>query len=86
MANNINYKEKYLLNDTQIEVLKRIHQKIIREGLTQIGVPQAEHTVFLKSAEHTFTSLIKETQEALNEIVEKAEIKRDILKSTWKTQ
>ncbi len=80
MSKEINYKNKYILNNKQIDVLYTTHQKIIREGLIQMGVSKEYHGPFLDAAAITFETLIKEAQAKLNKIVEMSEIKREILK------
>lgn len=72
-------KSKMLLTELQIQVLRDCHQKIIKDGLSQMGIPQIMHKPYLDTASQTFETFIKNTQDELLELAEKADIRQDIL-------
>ncbi|MEI6296498.1 MAG: hypothetical protein WCO84_02510 [bacterium] len=58
-------KEKFLLLPIQIEMLKKCHDQIIREGLIGAGIPQINHGGMLAGSAKTFDAMIEKVQKEL---------------------
>lgn len=72
-------KDKYLLVPVQIEMLKKCHDQIIREGLIGAGIPQINHGGMLAGSAKTFDAMLEKTQKELLKKGENQVMKEDIM-------
>lgn len=79
MPKKIDYKEKFLLSDVQIDLLMTTHQKMIRAGLIQMGISGEMREQMLNGSAVSFEEMIQDVQKRLMEKVKMAEMREDIL-------
>lgn len=79
MSKKKSTKEKFLLIPVQIEMLKKCHDQIIREGLINAGIPQINHGGMLAGSAKTFETMIEKTQKELLKKGENQVMREDIM-------
>jgi len=79
MSKKKSTKDRYLLNQIQIDMLKKCHDQIIREGLIGAGIPQINHGGMLAGSAKTFEVMIEKVQKELLKKGENQVMKEDIM-------